>query len=54
MIGIFTIYLSISGYRMLKLKKVHQGQKPELGDTALSLLMGVASLIFLYIATNMQ
>lgn len=49
MIGIFTIYLSISGYRMLKLKKVHRGQKPELGDTALSILMSIASLVFLYI-----
>ncbi|MFT5251077.1 MAG: hypothetical protein ACI87N_000045 [Flavobacteriales bacterium] len=49
-VGIFTIYLSISGYRMLKLKKAHQGQKLELGDAVLSLLMSVASLIFLHIA----
>ncbi len=47
--GIFTIYLSISGYRMIRLKKVHQGQKTQLFDTILSSVMFLCSLIFFYI-----
>jgi uncharacterized membrane protein len=49
-VGIFTIYLSISGYRMIRLKKVHQGQKTQLFDTILSSVMFLCSLIFFYIA----
>lgn len=49
-VGVFTIYLSVSGYRMIQLKKVHLGQKPKGTDTILSVLMAVSALIFLYIA----
>lgn len=49
-VGVFTIYLSVSGYRMIHLKKVHLGQKPKVTDTILSVLMAVSSLVFLYIA----
>lgn len=48
-VGVFTIYLSISGYRMIRLKKVHQGQKTQLFDTILSSVMFLCSLIFFYI-----
>ncbi len=49
-VGIFTIYLSISGYRMISLKKVHLGQKPKFADTALSILMLICSISFFYLA----
>lgn len=48
-VGVFTIYLSVSGYRMIRLKLVHQGQKPTITDTILSVFMLIASLIFVYI-----
>ncbi|MDG2432618.1 DUF2306 domain-containing protein [Flavobacterium sp.] len=48
-VGVFTIYLSVSGYRMIRLKQVHQGQKPTFTDTILSISMLMASLIFVYI-----
>lgn len=48
-VGVFTIYLSISGYRMIHLKKVHLGQKPQIGDTFLTLLMIFSSIIFFYL-----
>ena len=49
-VGVFTIYLSISGYRMIQLKKVHEGQKPQLFDTLLTFAMVICSIIFFYIA----
>lgn len=49
-VGVFTIYLSISGYRMVQLKKVHEGQKPQPFDTILTFAMVICSLIFFYIA----
>lgn len=48
-VGVFTIYLSISGYRMIHLKKAHLGQKPKIGDTILTILMLISSIIFFYI-----
>ncbi len=43
-IGIFGLYLVASGLRMLKLKKLSQGQRPAAFDWALSGLMGIFSL----------
>jgi uncharacterized membrane protein len=48
-VGVFTIYLSISGYRMIHLKKAHLGQKPQIGDAFLTILMLISSIIFFYI-----
>ena len=48
-VGIFTIYLSISGYRMIHLKKAHLGQKPQIGDAFLTILMLISSTTFFYI-----
>ena len=48
-VGVFTIYLSISGYRMIHLKKAHLGQKPQIGDAFLTILMLISSMIFFYI-----
>jgi len=47
-VGVFTIYLSVSGYRMIQLKKVHLGQKPHLFDALLSSMMLFCSFIFFY------
>lgn len=49
-VGVFTIYLSISGYRMIQLKKAHEGQKPQLFDAILTIAMVICSFIFFYIA----
>lgn len=49
-VGVFTIYLSISGYRMIQLKKAHEGQKPQLFDAILTFAMVICSFIFFYIA----
>lgn len=49
-VGVFTVYLSISGYRMVQLKKVREGQKPQLFDTILTFTMVICSIIFFYIA----
>ncbi len=48
-VGIFTIYLSISGYRMIHLNKAYLGQKPQIGDAFLTILMLISSIIFFYI-----
>lgn len=48
-VGVFTIYLAISGYRMIQLKKAHLGQKPQLGDALLTIAMLICSVIFYYI-----
>jgi uncharacterized membrane protein len=48
-VGVFTIYLSISGYRMIGLKNVHEGQKPKAFDTFISIAMLLASLTFIAI-----
>jgi uncharacterized membrane protein len=51
-VGVFTIYLSISGYRMIHLKKAHEGQKPQIVDSILTLLMLLSSIIFFYIGSK--
>lgn len=51
-VSVFTIYLSISGYRMIQLKKVHQGQKPQLFDTILTIVMVICSFLFFYRASK--
>ncbi|MBC5864385.1 DUF2306 domain-containing protein [Flavobacterium turcicum] len=48
-VGVFTIYLTISGYRMIQLKKAHLGQKPQIGDALLTIAMLICSIIFYYI-----
>jgi uncharacterized membrane protein len=48
-VGVFTIYLAVSGYRTISLKNIHKGQKPKIGDSLLTVAMVIASLIFLYI-----
>lgn len=52
-VGVFTIYLSFSGYRMITLKKVHLGQKPKLVDTIATVFMLLASLAFLYFGVRL-
>jgi uncharacterized membrane protein len=47
-VGIFTLYLSISGYRMIGLKKVHEEQKPKMFDAFITASMLIASLTFIY------
>ncbi len=48
-VGVFTIYLAISGYRIIRLKKAHLGQKPKLGDALLTIAMLICSALFYYI-----
>nr|WP_314839832.1 DUF2306 domain-containing protein [uncultured Flavobacterium sp.] len=48
-VGVFTIYLAVSGYRMIQLKNAHLGQKPQLGDALLTIAMLICSAIFYYI-----
>ena len=48
-VGVFTIYLAISGYRMIRLKKAHLGQKPQLGDALLTIGMLICSAILYYL-----
>jgi uncharacterized membrane protein len=48
-VGVFTIYLTISGNRMLYLKNILKGQKPQLIDYLLTILMLIASVAFLYL-----
>lgn len=52
-VGVFTIYLSFSGYRMITLKKVHLGQKPKMIDAIATILMLLTSLAFLYYGTRL-
>jgi uncharacterized membrane protein len=48
-VGVFTIYLASTGFRMIALKNIHKGQKASGVDYLLTLLMFLASLSFLYI-----
>jgi uncharacterized membrane protein len=48
-VGVFTIYLAVSGYRMIQLKNAHLGQKPQLGDALLTIAMLICSALFYYI-----
>ncbi len=48
-VGVFTIYLTISGNRMLYLKNILKGQKPQFIDYLITVLMLLASVAFLYL-----
>ncbi len=48
-VGVFTIYLTISGNRMLYLKNILKGQKPQFIDYSITSLMLLASIAFLYL-----
>ena len=48
-VGVFTIYLSISGYRIIRLKKAHLGQKPKVFDAILTIVMLICAMLFYYI-----
>lgn len=48
-VGVFTIYLTISGNRMLFLKNILKGQKPQLIDYSITFFMLLASVAFLYL-----
>jgi uncharacterized membrane protein len=48
-VGVFTIYLTISGNRMLYLKNILKGQKPQIIDYSITVLMLIASITFLYL-----
>jgi uncharacterized membrane protein len=41
MVAFFSYYMTVRGYRILYLKKLNQGQKPQLLDWIISLLSGV-------------
>jgi len=46
-IGIFTIYLSLSGYRIQKLRNLNNGQKPKIYDWIITYTMLAFAIIFL-------
>jgi uncharacterized membrane protein len=48
-VGVFTIYLASTGYRMIYLKNILQGQKPKVIDYVLTTLMLIVSITFLYL-----
>jgi uncharacterized membrane protein len=48
-VGVFTIYLAATGYRMIYLKNILQGQKPKIIDYILTILMLIVSITFLYL-----
>lgn len=48
-VGVFTVYLTATGYRMIALKKIHLGQEPQFIDYILTISMLIASIGFLYI-----
>ncbi len=48
-VGVFTIYLTISGNRMLYLKEILKGQKPQIIDYSITFFMLLASVAFLYL-----
>lgn len=53
-VGVFSVYLASSGYRMISLKNISNGQKPKIIDYSLTFLMLIACLAFLYIGiTNL-
>jgi uncharacterized membrane protein len=47
-VGVFTIYLSFTGYRMIYLKNILKGQKPNIADYLVSSLMLVACGFFMF------
>jgi uncharacterized membrane protein len=48
-VGVFTIYLTFTGYRMISLKNILKGQKPLIIDYLISILMLLACFIFIYL-----
>lgn len=52
-VGVFTVYLTLSGYRMVRLKKHPQGKKPEVFDVIITSLMLISSLSFLFYGTQL-
>jgi uncharacterized membrane protein len=47
-VGVFTIYLTFTGYRMIYLKNILKGQKPIIADYLVSFLMLVACGFFIF------
>lgn len=47
-VGVFSVYLTITGYRSIGLKKMASRENPKLFDYLLTLLMGIASILFFY------
>jgi uncharacterized membrane protein len=48
-VGVFTIYLTFTGYRMISLKNILKGQKPLIIDYLISILMFIACGFFIYL-----
>jgi len=48
-VGVFTIYLASTGFRMIALKNIYKGQKPSGIDYLLTILMFLASLSFFFL-----
>lgn len=49
-VGVFTIFMTGTGWRFLSLKKLAEGQKPKLIDWGLQLFMMFGSLALIYLA----
>jgi uncharacterized membrane protein len=47
MVGFFSFYMTVRGYRILYLKKLHEGQRPAITDWMISGIAGVFILILL-------
>lgn len=47
-VGVFSIYLTITGYRAISLKNISKDERPKLFDYIVTLLMFLASFVFLY------
>jgi uncharacterized membrane protein len=52
-VGVFTIYMTATSWRYLKLKKIHDGQKPVFIDWLLQVFMTVGSFWFLKVGTQL-
>lgn len=50
-VGVFSIYLTSTGYRMIALKNISAGTRPKSIDFVLTTLMLIACFTFLYIGT---
>lgn len=48
-VGVFSIYLTVTGYRAVGLKNINTGEKPKVFDYVLTVLMCIASITFLYL-----
>jgi hypothetical protein len=45
-VGIFTIYLTVTGMRMIQLKNIYKGQKPKIIDYIMTFFMAIAAIAF--------